>query len=183
MKKQRKPGKNWWRTNPNSERAYNQLGNLYFCSSHGSFFDAAKAKDYFDRAYQLNKESINPQVRLGEIDLFQNKTNEAAGTFDKLLIMDHKNLEVTFLSGYLKWKKGFANDAARSLENTFVVLKNAAPKNGSVDENQDCNLFLNWISANLASQKKESAKIVSNNLYTQFDRYLSRMRSQLTAQE
>lgn len=168
--------------NPKSERAYNQLGNLYFCSSRSTFFDPAKAKGYFDRAYQLNKESVNPQVRLGEIDLFQNKTTEAAATFDKLLIMDHKSLEISFLYGYLQWKKGFASKANRSLESTFGVLKSAAPKNGSIDENQDCNLFLSWINTNLALAEKGSAKTLTNNLYPQFDEYLTKARSRLVAQ-
>ena len=59
---------------PGSERAYYQLGSLHFCISQKKFFDPQKAKIFFNRAFDLNKEAVNPELRLGEIALFENKS-------------------------------------------------------------------------------------------------------------
>jgi tetratricopeptide (TPR) repeat protein len=162
--------------NPESERAYYQLGNLYFCIRQKEFFDPQKAKIFFSRANDLNKEAVNPELRLGEIALFENKITDASVAFDKLLIMDHKNLEVSFLTGYLKWKSGNDGDAITNLANAFALLKTGS-KNTSMDENNDCNLFLNWINGKLAGYLKQDIRIALPVLYSQFDQYLRNIRA------
>ena len=80
--------------NRQSERAFLQLGNLYFCVNHSNYFQPEKSKLYFERAYELNKETSNPNLRLGEIALFQNRTNDALIIFKKISMMDQKNAEI-----------------------------------------------------------------------------------------
>ena len=92
--------------NPQSERAFNQLGNLYFCMAHPNYFHPEKSKFYFEKAYNVNKEALNPNLYLGEIALFQSRTNDAFVIFHKLSMMDQKNMEINFIMGYLNWKAG-----------------------------------------------------------------------------
>jgi tetratricopeptide (TPR) repeat protein len=164
--------------NPQSERAYYQLGNLYFCVKQKSFFDPEKAKTFFNRANELNKEAVNPELRLGEIALFQNKMKEASVAFEKLLIMDHKNLEVSFLTGYLKWKTGNDAEAIADLANAFTLIKTLS-KNATMDENQDCDLFPDWINRNLATYEKQDIRTALPQVYTKFDQYLISIHSLL----
>src|SRR5665647_1056223 len=105
--------------NPQSERAYNQLGNLYFCVKHTEYFHPEKSKLYYKRAADLNNLTLNPNLRLGEIALFQNRTNDAFGILNKLSVMDQKNAEIFFILGYINWKSGKEQEAIKDLERTF----------------------------------------------------------------
>lgn len=175
--------------NPQSERAYNQLGNLYFCVKHPDYFLPEKSKRYFKRAAELNKETLNPNLRLGEIALFRNSIQEASGIFNKLSMMDQKNAEIFFILGYLNWKSGKEQDAIRNLEHTFelgiaAVLTNEqgekadSAKNASIGRKQDCNLFMDWLTGNLTVPEKYAIKVEMPEVYRKFDQYLIRVRSQ-----
>ena len=63
--------------------------------------------------------------------------------------MDQKNVEINFLNGYLYLEIRKGAGAISYLEHAFVLNKTATPKNGSIDENQDCDLFIYWLKANL----------------------------------
>jgi len=160
---------------PGSERAFYQLGNLYFCLDRKNYFDPEKAKLFFNRAFELNKEAVNPELRLGEIALFQNKINEASVVFDKLLIMDRKNLEINFLTGYLKWRSGNTAEGITNLANAFTLI-NATAKNPSIAENQDCDLCMSWIDKNLSTYAKQDIRIALPALYAKFDEYVISIR-------
>ena len=176
--------------NPQSERAYNQLGNLYFCVKHTDYFHPEKSKWYFKHAVGLNNLTLNPNLRLGEIALFQNRTNDAFGIFNKLSMMDQKNAEIFFIIGYLNWKSGKEQDAIKDLERTFkqgitVILTNEqggtpiSTNNTSTGKNQDCDLFINWLTENLTVPKKYDISIEMPKLYKKFDQYLIMERGQL----
>ncbi|HEY3388610.1 MAG TPA: tetratricopeptide repeat protein [Prolixibacteraceae bacterium] len=176
--------------NPQSERAYNQLGNLYFCVRHPDYFHPAKSKSYFKRAANLNKETLNPNLRLGEIALFQNSIHDASGIFNKLSMMDQKNAEIFFILGYLNWKSGKEPDAIRNLEHTFelgiaAVLTNeqgeaaGSAKNASIGKKQECNLFMDWLTGNLMVPEKYAVKVEMPKVYRKFDQYLIMVRDQL----
>jgi len=176
--------------NPQSERAYNQLGNLYFCVKHTDYFHPEKSKWYFKHAAGLNNLTLNPNLRLGEIALFQNRTNDAFGIFNKLSIMDQKNAEIFFIIGYLNWKSGKEQDAIKDLERTFelgitVILTNEqggtpiSTNNTSTGKNQECDLFINWLTENLTVPKKYDIQVEMPKLYKKFDQYLITARARL----
>ena len=50
------------KVNPLSERAYIQLGNLYFCINHAGYFHPEKSKLFFELAANLNKETLSPNL-------------------------------------------------------------------------------------------------------------------------
>lgn len=176
--------------NPQSERAFNQLGNLYFCMKHKDYFHPEKSKLYFKRAADLNKETLNPNLRLGEIALFQDSTNEAFAIFNKLTMMDHKNAEIYFVIGYLNWKSGKKQDAMRNLEHTYELgiaatsiteqgEKAISVKNKSIDKNHDCDLFMDWLTRNLTVPEKYDIKVKMPEVYRKFNQYLIMKRKQL----
>lgn len=176
--------------NPQSERAYNQLGNLYFCVKHTDYFHPEKAKTYFKRAADLNNLTLNPNLRLGEIALFQDRTNDAFVILNRLSVMDQKNAEIFFILGYLNWKSGKEQDAMKDLGRTFeegitIILINEqggdaiSAKNTSGGKNLECDLILDWLTNNLTVPKKYDIKVEMPKVYRKFDQYLIKMREQL----
>lgn len=172
--------------NPQSERAYNQLGNLYFCVTHPDYFHPEKSMLYFKRAADLNNITLNPNLRLGEIALFQNRTNDAFSIFNKLSMMDQKNAEIFFILGYLNWKAGKEQDAIKDLAHTLeqgitVVLTNeqgggaVSTKKTSIGKNQECDLFMSWLTRNLTMPKKYDIKVEMPKMYRKFDQYLTHL--------
>jgi len=165
---------------PQSERAFNQLGCLYFCMTHANYFHPEKSKLYFERVYNLNKEALNPNLHLGEIALFQNKTNDAFVIFHKLLMMDQKNVEINFIMGYLNWKSGKEQEAIRDLEHTLELLgTDNSDKNTSIPENQGCDLFVNWLNNNLTASKENDTGEPLPDVFRKFEQYLIATRRQL----
>ena len=165
--------------NPGSERAYNQLGNLYFCINNKKYFHPQKARTYFQRSNELNKESLNPSLRLAEIALFQNRTSEALVLFSKLVIMDQKNVEINFLTAYLFWRLQREKEAIGYLQRALVQTKTTAKTNGSINENQDCDLFVFWVKADLASYNTYNIRDALPVACKSFDVYLKRKRGEL----
>lgn len=176
--------------NPQSERAYNQLGNLYFCVNHIDFFHPEKSKLYFKHAADLNKETLNPHLRLGEIALFQNRINEAIDIFNNLSLMDHKNAEIFFIIGYLNWKSGNEQEAIKGLAHTFELgiaatstneqgEKAGSVKNESIGKKKECDLIMDWLTRNLTVPKKYAISVEIPKVYKKFDQYLIMMREQL----
>lgn len=168
--------------NPQGERAFSQLGTLYFCVTNPDYFHPGKAKSYFERAYDLNKEALNPNFHLGEIALFQDRIKDAITIFNKLSLMEQKNMEINFIMGYLNWKSGREQEAIKDLERTFEQKKaGISVENISMEENQECDLFLNWLNNNLTQAGKYDIRIVMPDVYQKFDLYLITMRKQLNA--
>lgn len=176
--------------NPQSERAYNQLGNIYFCIKHTDFFHPEKSKMYFKHAASLNNITLNPNLRLGEIALFQDRKNDAFGIFNKLSMMDQKNAEFFFIIGYLNWKSGKGKEARKDLERSFklgitALLTNEqgeaaiSVKKESGGKNQDCDPFMDWLTKNLTVPEKYDIKVEMPKMYRKFDQYLIRIREQL----
>ncbi len=176
--------------NPQSERAFIQLGNLYFSINKPAYFHPEKSKSYFEKAANLNKETLSPNLKLGEIALFQNHTNEAFDIFNKLSIMDQKNAEIYFIIGYLNWQSGNEMNAIKNLDRTFEIgiaasaiteqgEKTNAIKTESIIKKKDSNLFMNWLVENLLVIKKHDTKTEMPKVYQNFDQYLNSYRKQL----
>ncbi|MDE3214427.1 MAG: hypothetical protein KGM98_14440, partial [Bacteroidota bacterium] len=176
--------------NPQSERAYYQMGNLFFCVSHPDFFHPGKAVAYFQRASELNRESMNPGVRLGEIALFQNRLPEAFGIISK--IPDQKNAELFFVKGYLNWKLGHQKMAIMEIGKTLELKglkiaydeggKAVLSKKGSSGYSQECSLYQFWIDHDLILPPQKDSVKMTADIYRSFDQYLSSRRTQLNAQ-
>lgn len=176
--------------NPQSERTYNQLGNLYFCMNHTDYFHPEKSKWYFKRAADLNKETLNPNLRLGEIALFQDSTNDAFDILNKLSMMDQKNVEIFFMLGYLNWKSGKELDAIKDLGRTYELglpAISASEEESTTNsgkkiltgKGQKCDLFMDWLFKNLSVPKLYDGKAEMPKVYKKFDQYLLMIRKQL----
>ena len=176
--------------NPQSERAYIQLGNLYFCINHAGYFHPEKSKLFFELAANLNKETLSPNLKLGEIALFQNKSNVAFSIFDKLSMMDQKNAEIYFIIGYLNWKSGNELKAIKNLAQTYeigiataAITEQGEKANANTSESnskkKECDLFMNWLTENMIVPKKYDIKTEMPKVYKNFDQYLKVMREQL----
>ena len=162
-----------------SERTFIQLGNLYFCMTHRKYFDPEQAKFYFQKAKALNKESIQPNLSLGEIAIFQDKTKEALEIFNKLSTIDENNMEVNFLNGYLYWKSGNNPQALNYLKRAFLASKNDSIKEATIADNRQCNLFLYYTTANVTQSNQTNLNTSIPEIYKEFDQYLVLMRDQL----
>ena len=148
--------------------------------THPDYFDPEKSKFYFERAYDLNKEALNPNLHLGEIALFQNRTGDAFAIFTKLSMMDQKNREINFIMGYLNWKSAREQEAIRNLEQAFELPGTAnSAQNSSIPVSRDCDLFINWLANNLTAPEKYDIRVAMPVLYRKFDQYLTAMRRQL----
>ncbi|HKJ34038.1 MAG TPA: tetratricopeptide repeat protein [Balneolales bacterium] len=172
------------RINPQSERAYNQLGDLLFCVQHKKFFRPDKSKWYFMRANDLNKEALNPKIRLGEIAVYQDRNDDAKGILNDLLMTQHKNAEIYFLLGYLNWKSHNNPQAAKDLEHTFEHAselhlmtdenggKAISAKNVATGKSKGCDLFMNWLTKNLMTFRKFDVRVAMPKIYQAFNQYL-----------
>jgi tetratricopeptide (TPR) repeat protein len=97
--------------NPNSARAYVQLGELYFCSSADSLPDISAAEPAYRRALDLHNEETLPLLRLGQIALLRRNYSEAQELFDAVVGSNYRNAYAYFLKGYLLWKKGLSEQS------------------------------------------------------------------------
>jgi len=177
--------------NAQSERAYNQLGNLYFCIEHKNYFKPEKAELYFTRANELNKEALNPKKCLGEIALFQNRKDDAYGIFNKLLMMEHENAEIYFLVGYINWKTHKYQNATKNLEYTFEYAnslhiatgenksKILSTKKASSGKKQECDPFASWLKQNLFIYKQYDVRLAMSKVYSAFDHDINKMRKKV----
>jgi tetratricopeptide (TPR) repeat protein len=177
--------------NSQSERGYNQLGNLYFCIEHKNYFKPEKAKWYFTRANELNKEALNPKKCLGEIALFQNRKNDAYGIFNKLLMMEHENAEIYFLVGYINWKAHKYQNATKNLEYTFEYANSLHISTGEnknkilstkkvfIGEKKECDFFAVWLKQHLFVYKLYDVRIAMPKVYNAFDHYISELHKKM----
>ena len=94
--------------------------------------------------------------------------------------MEQKNMEINFIMGYLNWKLGHEQEAITDLEHAFEQNKaGISVKNISMEENQECDLFLNWLNNNLTPARIYDLRIVMPVVYKKFDLHLIAMRAQL----
>ncbi len=176
---------------PQSERTFNQLGNLYFNVHNRKYFRPEKSKWYFLRANNLNKEALNPNMRLGEIALYQNRAGDAFGIFNNLLMTQHKNAEIYFLLGYLDWKSHNIKNAFNNLDQTIMYANQMhlitdengggaiSKKNISTGNEQPGNFIMEWISGNLIKYEKYDKNVAVSKVYSAFHNYLDSTRKSL----
>lgn len=164
---------------PQSERAFIQMGDLYFCMTHRKFFNPSQAKFYFQRANELNKNSLVPLLRLGEIALYLEKTQEALDIFNKISTIDQSNVEINFLNGFLFWKLNKETQAKTLLKRAFLSAKTDSNKIASSDDNRQCNLFAYYTTAYINKSSQPGSTTSMPVIFKEFDQYLILMRDQL----
>lgn len=111
------------RVNPESARAFNQLGGLYFCPAAGDFWNPEKARKYFLKASALNQVSPGTQNRLGEIALIQGKEQKAYDFFNQTVVSSPNSVQAQFLLSYIDWRHNRIS-AARS---HFIATLHSLP--------------------------------------------------------
>ncbi len=174
--------------NSESERTFKQLGDLYFCRSAGKYFNPEKARMYFLRATNLNREAMEPLIKLGEVALYQNREDEASGIFSQLSQTNPKNAEAHFMLGYLYWKKHQTVEAGNELSLTIEYadqLHVMTDENGGTaisNNNKDavgstgCSMFVPWIKRQIAKINEDDIQSDTNHTFELFNMYLVQLR-------
>jgi len=175
--------------NPESERTFKQLGDLYFCRGAGKNFNPEKARMYFLRATNLNREAMEPLIKLGEVALYQNRSDEASGIFTQLSQTNPKNAEAHFMLGYLYWKTHRDKEAGNELSLTMEYadqLHVMTDENGGTaisGNNKDatgengCSIFVPWIKRQIIKINEDDIQSDANHTFSIFNTYLTRLRA------
>ena len=176
------------KVNSESARTYKQLGDLYFCRQSGKYFDPDKASEYLTRATELNREAMEPLIKLGEVALFQNRLDEASGIFTKIEQTNKKNAEAHFMLGYLGWKGHRTKGADKELGLTMEYVDQLhimtdetggtaiSDKNASMSGNSSCSMFVPWIKQRVNEIKEDDIDRDRNTIFASFDGYITKLR-------
>lgn len=107
-----------WRTlarvNPTSSRPHSRLGALFACLAEGAPFRLDSAESRVRRAHQINPEETGPSLQLAEIALLRNDPAEAGRRLADVLGSHATSPVAHFYQGYLAWKAGDQQGAARN---------------------------------------------------------------------
>lgn len=175
--------------NSESERTFKQLGDLYFCRNAGKYFNPEKARQYFLRATNLNREAMEPLIKLGEVALYQNRPDEAVGIFTQLSQTNPKNAEAHFALGYLYWKKHQDKEAGNELS---LAIEYADQLHVMTDENggkaisgknkdavggNSCSMFIPWIKRQIDKINEDDIQSDASHTFSLFNMYLIRLRA------
>jgi len=101
--------------NPESTRAYTQLGVLHACPDPGAPLDLHRAAEALGQAWALNREQTGTPLWLGLIALLQDDPSTAHEHFDSVLGSNPNSVPATYLSGYVNWTQGKTDDAKEAL--------------------------------------------------------------------
>ena len=175
--------------NSESERTFKQLGDLYFCRNAGKYFNPEKARMYFLRATNLNREAMEPLIKLGEVAIYQDRPDEASGIFNQLSQTNPKNAEAHFVLGYLYWKKHQNKEAGNELSLTIEYadqLHVMTDENGGTaisGNNKDavggnsCSMFVPWIKSQIGTINEDDIQRDARHTFSLFNMYLIRLRA------
>jgi tetratricopeptide (TPR) repeat protein len=120
--------------NPQSARAYQQLGNLYLNPDNASLFDIKKAEEAFQQAHRINREETGPVLRLGEVALIKHDFEQADEYFDAVLGANSKSVEANFLKGYIAWKRENTSRARFLYQRAITSARPENPVKGILGE-------------------------------------------------
>lgn len=87
------------RLNPESGRAWGQLGRLLSSRAPGAPTDLAAARQAFERQLSINREQVGPLLELGSLELNQGDLRRAEATFRTAVASGSP--EAKFLAGYV----------------------------------------------------------------------------------
>ena len=175
--------------NSQSERTFKQLGDLYFCRSAGKYFNPEKARMYLVRAANLNREAMEPLIKLGEVALYQNRPDESSGIFSQLSQTNPKNAEAHFILGYLFWKKHHITEAGNELSLTIQYADQLhvmtdenggtaiSGKNKAAVGDNGCSVFVPWIKKQIGKINEDDIQSDAGHTFSLFNTYLIRLRA------
>ncbi len=107
------------RLNPQSSRAFMQLGIALSTRAPGAQTDSAAAARAFARCAEINREETGPFLRLGLLHLNQNHPEEALRLF--LLASRMGSPEGFFLAGYTRFLQGQYREAAPLFQSVLEI--------------------------------------------------------------
>ena len=159
--------------NPQSERAFMQLGNLYLSIDNPAYFHPDQASAYYRKAADLNRESPLPWLRLSEIALYKNDLGTATKLLGNLAVMDGKNPEIPFLEGYIRWKRR-TGAAPEHPERLLAKIQSSPEYRHKLKQG----LFQPWL-GQIQAPVENSLPSQPGNWYGNFDRFLARLRNRM----
>jgi tetratricopeptide (TPR) repeat protein len=115
---------------PSNARGHAQLGVLYSCVGEPAFLDLERAAAEFERSLEINREETGPLLHLGEIALLQGDLAQARSWFDKVVGSNFSSVEALFYQGYLAWRAGASDRAARLLGTAAGHARPVEPPKG-----------------------------------------------------
>lgn len=119
---------------PASARGHLALGALLASSDPGEPLDLETAEAHLRRAHEINGEETGPMVRLGEVLIVQEHTEEGRTWLEAAARTNPKNVEAEFLLGYLRWEAGDRRGANAHLERAARAARTDAPTKGVLGE-------------------------------------------------
>lgn len=120
--------------NPASARGHQALGALLASSDPGEPLDLGRAEVHLRRAHGVNSEETGPMLRLGEVLIVQDRTEEAQTWLASAARTNPKSVEAEFLLGYLLWQAGDRRGAAAQLARAARAAESDAPVKGVLGE-------------------------------------------------
>ena len=120
--------------NPASPRGHLALSALLASSDPGEPLDLAVAETHLRRAHEINGEETGSMLRLGEVLIVQDRTEEARAWLDAAARTNPKSVEAAFLLGYLRWEAGDARGATDYLAQAARAARVDAPTKGVLGE-------------------------------------------------
>jgi len=120
--------------NPGASRAWVQIGMVRSMPEAGALWDPAAAAHALDEAHRINPEESGPLIRAGEARLAAGDLEGAEETLAAAASMNHMATSALFLSGYLAWKRGDAEQATRLLDLAAESLREELPSAAASSE-------------------------------------------------
>lgn len=119
--------------NPESARAFTQIGEVHFCFPDHALFDVDRARDAYQKALDLHNEETRPLLRVGTIALLRGDRSAAQSRLEAVRGSNRNNPDAAFLMGYLAWQN---DESARAT----VLLRKARSRYESADGGPSCPL-------------------------------------------
>lgn len=152
--------------NPESARAYTQLGEVHFCFPDHSLFDLERARTAYRKALTIHNEETRPLLRLGTIALVEDDAS-ARRHLEAVRGSNANNPAADLLVGYLAWRDG---NSARA-----TVLRRKAQRKlnaADVSRSPSCPLAARF-TAPLHTESSSSASGL--DAYSRIDALLDRV--------
>lgn len=133
-----KEAENAWKRltliNPNSARAFLQMGNLYLDFPESELFNLQLAESSFKIALEINQEETGSILRLGQVALLGGDLKSAQKYFSDVIASNFKSVDGYILNGYIAWKIKSHSLALNHFKNAINYSKITKPTSGVLGE-------------------------------------------------
>lgn len=120
--------------NAASARGHLALGALLASPDPEEPLDLGTAEMHLRRAHEINGEETGPMVRLGEVLIVGEHTEEGRTWLEAAARTNPKSVEAAFLLGYLRWEAGDRRGANAHLQRAAMAARTDAPTRGVLGE-------------------------------------------------